>query len=324
MIQPKSSPLARKYASRHGLDIRSLGGMGTGPGGRIMAIDILTALSASTTPTVDSSLPIAPLGGEVTSVEEHIGKESVSGHCTATTSPQSTESSLPPSPTSCTSPSLCFLSTSVDAEALFALCRQVNREVARTQGHEYKPLDFITKALVASLQHNPDLNAHYDESRKVTLPYALLNLGYKPVIDSAEQVGGDHAKLVVLPNADKQSVLTLSRSWNILLNMPEDASSHPSPSESGVSETTEKATATLSLIETRGGSDQCFFNEIPSIQTAVLVLDSPVSLRDTHPVDGAKFTLSLTLDKRAVSEQQGTAFLAELKKLIETPTLMLI
>jgi pyruvate dehydrogenase E2 component (dihydrolipoamide acetyltransferase) len=287
---PKSSPLARAVASGTGVDIASLSG--SGYGGKITADDVRGTVAASVpvpTPAVPAS---TGTGGTRTITLTGLRKRVADNIARSIrNAPHVT------------------LNLQVDMTEAMKLRKQLLPAIEKKTGVRVSPTDIIVKAVSVALAEFPNVNAHIDgdtltlfEDVHVGLAVSLGDDGLiVPVIKNVQSKGlGDIAK-------DRQDLATRAR-----------ANKLGGADISG-------GTFTVSSLGNYG--IQSFNPIINPPQVAILgvggITDSVV------PVDGAPairpmMGLSLSFDHRAMDGAPAAAFLARLREILETPTLLLV
>jgi pyruvate dehydrogenase E2 component (dihydrolipoamide acetyltransferase) len=178
------SPKARRLAREHGVDISTI--RGSGPGGEILADDILNAASAGTA-TTNRVGPLAPTSGSA------IAPNAVSsiGRIMAERTAQSWT----------TVPHF-FVSRDVDATALNAARTALVPVIERSHGVKVTHTDLLVAAVARALRQHPRMNASWSNGSitlnpqiNVALAMAVENAVVTAVIQGADQAAiGDIAK----------------------------------------------------------------------------------------------------------------------------------
>lgn len=190
----KSSPLVRKIAKEHRIDIRGL--QGSGLGGRVTKHDILgfiehgAAASPSTTPggtasPADGHTPVFKGGESVEVVPMTVMRRKIAEHMVASRRTSAHVHSV----------------FEVNFSRVAQLREQKKTEYERA-GAKLTFMSFITKAVVDALRAVPIVNASVDGD----------NVVYKKEINIGIAVALDWGLIVpVLKNADEKNLLGLSR-----------------------------------------------------------------------------------------------------------------
>ncbi|MGN0102250.1 MAG: 2-oxoglutarate dehydrogenase, E2 component, dihydrolipoamide succinyltransferase, partial [Dietzia sp.] len=191
---PYVTPLVRKLAQEHGVDLDSV--KGTGIGGRIRKQDVLAAAEGAGSDS-GSEAPAqakAPAGGPSTAgvrpeLAELRGTTKKANRIRKITA-QKTRESLQ-------STAQLTQVFEVDMTRVAQLRSQVKEQFADTHGVKLTYLPFYAKAVVEALVSHPNVNASYDESSNEITYHGSVNLGIavdteagllSPVIHNAQDL----------------------------------------------------------------------------------------------------------------------------------------
>ncbi len=313
----KSSPLARKIAESLHVDLSQI--VGSGPGGRIVRKDVE---SASKSPAVVSA-PTALSQSAAANALAAASKARVSSAAAAAPTPilpvnkegdQIIElSSLRKIIASRlltskqTIPHF-YLHVEADASQLMSLRKQINDQAAGTTGNKYSVNDFIMKALINATMAVPAINSSFAGDHIVR--YGSVGLSVAIAID-------DGLVTPVVKNAETKSLLQISREVKDFAVRAKDRKLRPDEFDGG--------TITISNLGAWG--IESFDAIVNPPQAAILsvgaVIEKPV-VKNGQIVIGQQINLGLSCDHRVVDGAIGAAFLSEVKKLIESPALMLV
>ena len=169
------SPKARRLAREHGVDINSIAG--SGPGGEILADDILKAASAAPAPSPALSSQAEPLSSIGRIMAERTAQS-------WTTVPHF------------------FVSREVDATALGAVRERLLPAVQASHGVKVTHTDLMVAAVARALRQHARMNASWAEG-SVTI-HADVNVALAMAVDNA-------VVTAVIRNADRQSIGDLAR-----------------------------------------------------------------------------------------------------------------
>ena len=300
------SPLARKVAEESGVDLSKV--TGTGPGGRITKKDVEGASSGS---SGSSSKPAATKSGasgakaapapkainpvasgedqkiELSSMRKIIAERLL-------TSKQ-------------TIPHF-YLHIEVDAAPLMDLRKQINEQSEKSTGNKYSINDFIVKALINASVAVPEVNASFAGDH--IIQYASVGISVAVAVD-------DGLVTPVVKNAETKSLLQISREIKDLAVRSREGKLKPNEFDGG--------TVTISNLGAYGIDS--FDAIVNPPQAAILsvgnIIKKPVVVGDEIK-PGLRLNLGLSCDHRVVDGAVGANFLAEIKKLIESPALMLM
>ncbi len=312
----KSSPLARKVAAELGVNLASLAG--SGPGGRIVRADVVSAGStapaksteanaaaalaaaakartaapapASCAPAPQALMPTAKEGDsriELSSMRKVIASRLL-------TSKQ-------------TIPHF-YLHVEADAAPLMALRKQINAQAELTHGNKYSVNDFVLKAVINAAVAVPAVNASFAGDHIVSFKHVGL-----AVAIAVE----DGLVTPVIQQAETKSVLQISKEVKDMAARAKDKKLKPSEFDGG--------TITVSNLGAWGIES---FDAIVNPPQALILsvgaaIEKPV-VKNGQIVPGLRMNLGVSCDHRVVDGAVAASFLAEVKKLIEQPALMLV
>jgi pyruvate dehydrogenase E2 component (dihydrolipoamide acetyltransferase) len=316
-----SSPLARKVAAELGVDLTSV--TGSGPAGRIVRSDVedaakspgksqpakaspeagaAAALAAAikskaapsapsaAAPAVQAILPVAREGDEtieLTTMRKVIASRLLTSKVTI--------------------PHF-YLHLEVDAAPIMALRKQVNDQAEKTHGNKYSLNDFILKAVINATMAVPAINASFAGEHIVR--YRHIGLSVAVAVD-------DGLVTPVIKQAEDKSLLAISRAVKDFAARAKDKKLRPDEFDGG--------TITVSNLGAWG--IESFDAIINPPQAAILsvgaAIEKPV-VKNGAVVPGLRMNLGLSCDHRVVDGAVGAQFLAEVRKLIEQPALMLL
>ena len=314
----KISPLARKMAADLGIDINTL--TGSGPAGRIVKNDVLAfskSIAKSPAPSSDATAAAA--------LATSIKTKSVSASTVTTPSP----SAIIPTAkdgdvrielssmrkiiasrllTSKTTIPHFYLHLEVDAAPLMALRQQVNSQAEKTHGNKYSVNDFILKAVISATQVVPAVNASFAGDH--IIHYQHIGLSVAIAVE-------DGLVTPVIKDAESKSLLAISRAVKDFAVRAKAKKLKPDEFDGG--------TITVSNLGAWG--IESFDAIVNPPQAAILsvgaAIEKPV-VKNGQIVPGLRMNLGLSCDHRVIDGAIGAEFLAEIKKLIEQPALMLL
>jgi pyruvate dehydrogenase E2 component (dihydrolipoamide acetyltransferase) len=288
----KSSPLARKIAAERGVDISTLSG--TGPGGRIVAKDVQTA-QARPAATVSGAAPIAyATAGEGDQVTALSGMRRVIAERLLASKTQ-----IPHF----------YLHLEVDAGPLMKMRAQLNAGSEAAGGPKLTVNDFILKAVVAAAVKVPAVNASF--AGDSVIQFASVNLSVAVAVD-------DGLVTPVVRNANGKSLKDISEAVKDLATRARSKKLKPDEYQGG--------TITVSNLGAFGIE---FFDAIINPPQAAIVsvgaiLKKPVVGPNDTIVVGQRLAIGLSADHRVVDGAVAASYLAEIKRLVESPALLLI
>ncbi|MGK7893975.1 MAG: dihydrolipoamide acetyltransferase family protein [Xenococcus sp. (in: cyanobacteria)] len=291
-----ASPRAKKLAKEFGVDLKTL--QGSGPYGRIVAIDVEQAAGKSSTKKVATSVaatvtPPAP-APTITPAPAPIPVSVTPGE----TVPLNTlQKAVVQNMMASLQVPTYHVSYTIATDALDKLYKQI-----KPKGVTMTAL--LAKAVAVTLQKHPVVNASY-------LPDAIK---YSSEINIAVAVAMPDGGLItpVLRNADQMDIYSLSRSWKDLVNRARAKQLQPDEYSTG--------TFTLSNLGMFGVDS--FDAILPPGQGSILAIASaaPQVVANEAGMMGVsrQMKVNITCDHRIIYGAQVAAFLQDLAKLIET------
>lgn len=290
----KASPLARKVAAQHGVDLSTV--VGTGPGGRIVANDVIQAAAAGGTSSASkpapSSTPVVQAGEgdtriELTGMRRVIAQRLVES-----------KTQIPHF----------YLQVEMDAAPLLALRKQVNATAEKDGGPKITVNDFVLMAAARAAVEVPAVNASF--AGDSIIQYAGVHVSVAVAVD-------DGLVTPVLRNADKLSLREISTTVKDLATRARGKKLKPEEYQGG--------TLTVSNLGAYGvESFSAIINPPQSLILAVgAIVKKPVVNDRDEIVPGHRMSVTLSCDHRVVDGAVGAQYLAALRRLIENPALML-
>jgi pyruvate dehydrogenase E2 component (dihydrolipoamide acetyltransferase) len=288
------SPIARKLAEEHGIDITKI--TGSGPGGRIVREDIERAI------TEKEEAPAAkvyegrkvkatiPLKGMRRAIAEHMYQSlSISAQLT-------------------------YVSEVDVAEVVKLRNELLSREEA--VGARVTYTDIFVLALAEALKANPIINASLigDEIRI----WEDINIAVAVALEGEDEYG---AGLIVpvVKNADKKSLVEISRTIRALTEKARERKLTPDEVTGN--------TFTFTNLGSHEGRVDIATPIINQPDSAILgagaIAEKPV-VRDGQIVIRPMATISLTFDHRVIDGATAGRFLAKVSELLENPWLLLL
>jgi pyruvate dehydrogenase E2 component (dihydrolipoamide acetyltransferase) len=293
----KASPLARKVAADLGVELQNL--PGSGPGGRIVRDDVLSAHENRPQTVGQSPKPVAATVASAP-VSTHDTQISLSG-MRRTIAARLLEAKT-------TIPHF-YLQAEVDAEPLVQLRQQLNAANEASGLPKFTVNDFILKATAVAATRVPKANASF--SGDTIVQYGSVHLACAVAVD-------DGLVTPVIRDAQSKTISQISAEIKDLASKARSKKLKPEQYQGG--------TMTVSNLGSYG-VDQ-FFAIINPPQSLIVsvgaILKKPVVNAAGAIVPGQRMILALSCDHRVVDGAIGAEFLAALKRLIETPALMLV
>ncbi len=289
----KASPLARKIAAERGVDLARL--EGTGPGGRIVRADVESAPAGGASAARGPATPaIRPSYGPE---DERVPASSMRNIIAERLLASKTQ--IPHF----------YLQMEVDAGPLMDFRAHLNASAEKAGGNKYTVNDFILKAVIRAAQAQPAINAAWDGDAIVK--FKSVGLSVAIAID-------DGLVTPVIKQAEKKTLLEISQAVKDLAGKAKNKKLSPDDFAGG--------TITVSNLGAYG-IDQ-FAAIINPPQAAIVAIGS---IRKAPVVDdkgqitvGQRMWVGLSGDHRVVDGAVAATFLAEMRKLLENPALMLV
>ncbi|QTN32807.1 2-oxo acid dehydrogenase subunit E2 [Akkermansiaceae bacterium] len=313
----KASPLARKVAAELGVDLSGVAG--SGPAGRIVREDVEKASSAPAPKQPSQAASAAAKLADAVKARAG-GSASAPAPAAAAIMPTAKEgderielssmrkviaSRLLTSKT--TIPHF-YLHLEVDAAPLMALRKQVNEQAEKTHGNKYSVNDFILKATINAAQAVPAVNASFAGDHIVSFRHIGLSVAI-----AVE----DGLVTPVIKQAETKSLLAISQAVKDFAARAKEKKLKPDEFDGG--------TITVSNLGAWG--IESFDAIVNPPQAAILsvggAIEKPV-VKDGQIVPGLRMNIGISADHRVVDGAVAASFLAEIKKLIENPALMLL
>ncbi len=310
----KASPLAKKVAAAQGIPLGGL--IGSGPGGRIIQKDVLASASngggqpkTSPAATTPAAIPVVP-------------KVAVTAAKPPTVVPKprlpQKETRIPLSgmrktiaerllQSKTTIPHF-YLHTEIDAAALTKLRAEINA-AGEKDGTKVSVNDFILKATAAALARVPKVNASF--AGDAVIEFSSVNLAVAVAVE-------DGLVTPVVRDAHTKSLSEISLEVKDLAGRARSKKLKPEEYQGG--------TFTVSNLGAYG-IDR-FDAIINPPQAAILsvgaLMKKPVVNAAGELAVGQRIDLGLSCDHRVVDGALGAQVLAELRRLLESPVLMLL
>jgi pyruvate dehydrogenase E2 component (dihydrolipoamide acetyltransferase) len=288
----KASPLAKKIALEKHVDLSRL--TGSGPGGRIVKTDVLTAPANGSAPRGGGSLfPAGPIAREgttkLTTMRSVIAKRLLES-----------KTQIPHF----------YLEIEIDAKPLIDLRTQLNDTLGKLQPPVKLSFnDFVLKAAAEAVRRVPAVNASFegDSIRQ----FGDVSLSFAVAI-------AEGLITPIIREAQNKSLVQISGEAKSLAAKAKDGKLKPEEFQGG--------TFTVSNLGMLG-IDR-FSAIINPPQAAILAVGNIVKQPVVGPGDsivvGHRQSITLSCDHRVVDGAVGAAYLKELRDLLEKPALLLL
>jgi pyruvate dehydrogenase E2 component (dihydrolipoamide acetyltransferase) len=283
----RTSPLARKIARDHDIDLASV--TGTGPQGRIVRADIEAAIAAG------PSAPAAPVAAP-TAPAAQPGPDTVEvpiNNIRKVTARRLTESQAVPH---------FFLTNVVDAQKLIAFRKDVNESLAASGG-KVSINDLIVRAVAVALRAHPEVNSSWGGDK--LLRHNRINIGIAVALP-------DGLIVPVVQDADRKSLGEIAQTTVALAEKARAGKLKLDEMSGG--------TFTISNLGMFGIDE--FTAVINPPEAAILAVGAATAVpevRDGQLVEVPKMKITMTVDHRVLDGAMAAAFLRDLKGILEAP-----
>ncbi len=291
-VRVKASPLAKKIAAERGIDLSGVSG--SGPGGRILAADVpesgaataargAAPASAAIEVTASADDKRIPLSGM---------RRTIAGRLLAS------KTQIPHF----------YLSVEIDAAPLAQLRKDINAASEVSGSPKVTVNDFVLLATARAAALHPNVNAAF--AGDAIVEFASVHLSVAIAVE-------DGLITPVIRNADRLTLREISAAVKDLAVRARGKKLKPDEYQGG--------TITVSNLGAFGVEN--FYAIINPPQAAILavgaIVKKPVVNAQDQIVAGQRMSLGLSGDHRVVDGAAGAAFLAALKKSLESPATLL-
>ncbi len=289
------SPIARRIAEEHDLDYSQV--EGTGPNGRIIKLDIETALAQKQEAVAPSTLAQLPvLEAEPATIEPAEATEIPLTAMRRTIAKRLSQSMQ-------TAPHF-YVTSVIDTEKLADLRRQIN-EYAQNEPSPIKVSfnDLIVKAVAIALGRIPQVNVTFAEDRLILKKQ--VHIGMAVALEQGLIVP-------VLRNADQRSVLSIARESQRLTELARIGKLRPEDFSGGTFTVSNLGMFDVDSFTAVINPPESAILAVGSITPTAVVEDGQVVVRD-------RMKVTLSSDHRAIDGSIAARFLQEVKRLLEEP-----
>lgn len=295
----KVSPLARKLANDNNIDLSSV--TGTGPGGRIVKVDILNLIEIDSA-ALSSSEKIK-IDTNISSIDEIpiVLQESNEGNKMRAQIARVTQRSKQEVPHY-------YLSTDINMDKALEIRAQINTKLAE-QNIKISINDLIIKATVETLKKYPIFNSRYENNNVIINDE--INISIAIALDEG----------LIMPsiiNCNDKDISDISLSTKDLVNR----------TKNGKLTSAEYTKGTFSISNLGMFDVNSFLAIILPPQTSMLAVGSvkktPVVTKDDSIIISNIMNASLSADHRVTDGAAGALFIGELKNNLENPVNLII
>ena len=288
--RPKASPLARKIAQEHGIDLCRI--KGSGPQGRIVERDVLAYLDSLKTEPTPTPAPIPT----VAPPPAMTGRSEPLSRLRQITAQRTTEAKQ-------TIPHF-YLTMEIDMEEALALRAKLNQAY---ENLKVSVNDMVVKACALALEKYPIVNASFQNNQLVH-PEGI-HIGIAIAVDEGLLVG-------VVRSCEQKSLRRIAQESQSLIHKAREGKLMPDEMTGN--------TFTVSNLGMFGIEEfSAIINPPASAILAVgAVKKVPVVAADGSIVARARMRVTLSCDHRVFDGATGARFLQELKHVLENPILL--
>jgi len=301
----KASPLARNIAREHDIDLQALGGHGSGPGGRIVKLDVERYLVARANDTATTTTPQPPAAAAATATP-------APAPAITTPMPLMEGDEVQPAnrvqqimarrllESKTTIPHF-YVTTEVD----MAAAADLRARLVETFGPEGKVSynDLIVRACALTLRAMPDVNSSWRDGQFVR--HGHVNVGVAVSLP-------DGLVVPVIKDADRKGLREIAVEARALAEKARAGKLAPRDMEGGTFSTSNLGAYDVEQFQAIVNPPESAILAIGSILEKPVVLDGQVVVRP-------RMTLSLSVDHRVIPGVPAAQFLQGVKRLLQEP-----
>jgi pyruvate dehydrogenase E2 component (dihydrolipoamide acetyltransferase) len=285
----RASPLARKVAAEHGVELAGV--KGSGPGGRVTETDVLAAAKSKSVPRSVAIPAIKPGEGariNLSGMRKIIAQRLVE--------------SLGPVPHF-------YLNIDIDAGPLMAARAELKTAGEDSDTSKITVNDFVLKAAVQGAGKVPRVNASFDGDAIVQ--YADIDLAIAVAIE-------DGLVAPVIRAAQNKSLREISEAVKDLANRARNKRMKPEEFQGGTFTVSNLGGMGIDSFSAIINPPQGFILSIGAITRRAVVDDCD------QVVVGHRMSIGMSCDHRVIDGALGAEYLKELRHLLENPALLLV
>jgi pyruvate dehydrogenase E2 component (dihydrolipoamide acetyltransferase) len=296
----KASPLARRLAQEHGLELATI--PGTGPGGRITKDDVQAYLrqAPAAQPATQEAPAEQPAAQPAPVSAEQGGRASQPIQMTRmqqTIARRMAESKF-------SAPE--FLLT---AEYDLTEARALLKNIGAVEGApKVGPNDLVIKAAATALRQHPEVNSGWENGGIVR--FGRINVGNAVAVEGGLVVP-------VIHDADQKSLGQIAVESKALIDKARAGKLQPNEYEGGTFTVSNLGMYGIDQFTAIINPPEACILAVGAIVTKPVVVDGEVVVRD-------RMRVTLTVDHRLINGAQGADFLRTLRQLLENPMLVLL
>jgi pyruvate dehydrogenase E2 component (dihydrolipoamide acetyltransferase) len=303
------SPIARRIAQEHHLDIACIAG--TGPNGRIIKDDVEVALTQQEAPAATpvaqpavQPMPQAPAQpvAPTPAMAEGEEVEAVALSAMRKTIARRLQQSMQTAPHF-------YLTLSIDTTKLAELRATINDYAEKLpEPVKVSMNDLIVKGVALALARVPQVNVSFDGERLLFKKH--INVGVAVALEQGLIVP-------VIRDANTRGVLDLARESRRLVDAARTGTLKPEEFQGGTFSVSNLGMFEIEEFTAVINPPESAILAVGAIQPAPVVVDGQVVVRD-------RMKVTLSVDHRALDGATSARFLQELKRLLESPMGLLV
>lgn len=286
-----ASPLAKRIAEQNGVSLKEI--IGTGPGGRIIKADVLSAAQGTKNTSFTSSF--GRNDSESSSAPVSMMRKTIAQRLTES------KQSIPHF----------YLTVDCEMDALLKIREQINSKAPKHEGapaYKISVNDFIIKACAVALSRNKDAN----------VSWASDSITYYNNVDISVAVAiPDGLITPIVKNADLKGLATISTEMVDLAKRAKSSELKPNEYQGG--------SFTISNLGMYGIKQ---FNAIINPPQACIIAVGTVEKRPVVKGDqivvAQVMTITLSCDHRAIDGAVAAQLLSDIKQMLENPAMMIV
>ena len=296
----KASPIARKIAYEQNIDLAMV--VGTGPGGRITKNDVIKAGAKPS----DSSQPSLTTPTEIVDSKIQVDSPATEGQNFVPLNKMRSQIARVTVASKTNAPHF-YVSVEVEMTNLMNVRSQIN-DTLMDQGVKVSVNDFVVRAAIETLKKFPKFNASFIDA----------GIKFNDEINIGIAIATEDGLIVpAITGCQNKSIVELAQSTKDLIER----------SQSGKLTPKEYTGATFSISNLGMFDVDNFVAIILPPQAAMMAVGSvkprPV-VKDGEIVVEQTMNVTLSSDHRVVDGAEGAKFVGELKKVLESPLLLIL
>ncbi len=305
----KASPLARRMAEEAGLNLAQI--QGSGPDGRVVKRDVEGAMGQTAAPSAPPApaLAAAPAPAAASAPAPKAASVASAGGSDLRITQMRKTIARRLAQSKFTAPHF-YLTVDVDMSEAVGFRTELNALTAQRDLAKISYNDLVTKACAAALRRHPMVNASYLEDEGVIRQHEAVHVAIAVAMPEG-------LITPVVRDADRKGLAQIAAETRDLAGRARDGNLDPSEYAG--------STFTTSNLGMFGISEFTAIINPPNACILAIggIRDVPV-VKDGAVVPGQVMTLTLSCDHRVVDGATGAEFLADVKAMLENPSLMLL